>query len=47
MNNPPMVDNIFVLNSLTDKQKMKNYPLCVRFVDFSKEFYCVDKVFRL
>ena len=47
MNNPRMVDNIFVLNSLSDKQKMKNAPLYVHFVDFSKEFYCVDNVFLL
>ena len=42
-----MVDNIFVFNSLTDKQKIKNDPLYVHFVDFSKELYCVDKVFLL
>ena len=43
MKNTRTLDNIFVLNSLIEKQKMKKRPLYVCFVDFSKAFDYVNK----
>lgn len=43
MKNTRTIDNIFVLNTLIEKQKMKRQPLYVCFVDFSKAFDYVNR----